>query len=126
RDAPAPPWLARAVDYLEGEIAAGAASVRVRDAAAAAGVHPVHLTRAFRRRFGCTVTAWARRRRVHRTAAELVDARGTLSTVAHGRGFADQSHMNRVFRRETGLLPAAFRDLAEALEAHGPARLHPF
>jgi AraC family transcriptional regulator len=104
----APAWLARVLDGVRDRHGEGS---RVAEVAAEAGVHPVHLARVFRRHLGCTVSEYVRRVRVAR-AASLLGAGARISEVAHGCGFADQSHLTRQFRRETGLTPAAFRRLA--------------
>lgn len=57
--------------------------------------------------------AYAARRR-RGLAASLLGGGAAISEVAHGCGFADQSHLTRQFRRETGLTPAVFRRLAAA------------
>lgn len=111
----APAWLPRAVAYLDDAVRSGAGRVSIADAAVVAGVHPVHLSRVFQRHLGCSVSGWVRRRRVQWAADALTRWRGSLSEVATASGFADQSHMNRIFRRETGALPASYRTLAHAL-----------
>ena len=106
----APPfWLRRARDRLRCE---GASPPRVSELARGAGVHPVSLTRAFRRAYGLSVTEYARRMRVRAAADALASTDEPLARVAFAAGFADQSHLGRVFRHETGLTPAAFRALA--------------
>jgi AraC family transcriptional regulator len=105
----APGWLPRIIGLLQTQIAGGAEHIRVAEAAAVAGVHPVHLSRVFQGHFGCTVSAWIRRRRVQWAAAQLAATDRPLSEVASRAGFADHSHMNRTFRRETALLPSEFR-----------------
>lgn len=83
----------------------------VRDLAAEAGVHPTYLTRRFKRAYGFTVTGYVRHLRV-RDAVRLMAAGTTpLGRVALEAGFADQSHLCRVFKRETGLTPGRFREL---------------
>jgi AraC family transcriptional regulator len=111
RRAATPAWLPMATDFLRDQIASGMQCIRVTDAAAAVGVHPVHLSRVFRGHFGCTVSTWVRRHRVQRVACSLATTNETLSTIATRCGFADHSHMNRSFIRETALLPSGFRGL---------------
>jgi AraC family transcriptional regulator len=84
---------------------------RVDALAAQADVHPVYLARQFRRWFGRSITEHVRRRRVQRVAAAIATAGTELSLIAYETGFADQPHMTRVFARETGATPAAFRAL---------------
>lgn len=107
--AAAPGWLRRVRDRLHDS--AGAAPP-VRELAEAAGVHPVYLARAFRRAYGVPVTEYARRLRV-RAAADRVASTGIpLARIACETGFADQAHLTRELRRETGLTPGALRRAA--------------
>jgi AraC family transcriptional regulator len=84
-------------------------ALRVRALAGAADVHPVHLAREFRRYFGVSVTEYMQRRRAQRAADLLADTRRPLSSLSYDAGYADQSHFCRIFKRETGMTPQAFR-----------------
>jgi AraC family transcriptional regulator len=79
-------------------------------------VHPVYLARAFRARYGCTITQYSHRLRVYSAADRIASTRLPLASVATGAGFADQSHLSRLFKRETGLTPASFRRIAQSSE----------
>jgi AraC-like DNA-binding protein len=83
--------------------------VSVAVLAAELSMHPVALARAFRREYGCSLTAFRRRARVRRAAELLAQTRVPLADVALESGFTDQSHFCRIFRRETGVTPASFR-----------------
>jgi AraC family transcriptional regulator len=80
--------------------------------AEAAGVHPSHLLRVFRARQGCSPGEFVRRRRVAFACRRLSDTRDPLALIALASGFADQSHFCRVFRRQMGVTPAAYRAAA--------------
>ncbi len=82
------------------------------DLAREVGRHPVSLARAFRARFGWSMTEHVRRARVRRAAAWIADTDRPLAQVARRAGFTDQSHLTRVFARELGLTPARYRALA--------------
>jgi AraC family transcriptional regulator len=99
-------WLERVREQLE---APAPASPSLRALSERAGVHPVHLARAFRRAFGCSIGEYARRRQVVHALTLLEDPSLTLSAVACQAGFADQSHMTRRVRAHTGLTPRAWR-----------------
>jgi len=101
-----PGWLARVVEEVEDTFRSPSL---VRDLAAGAGVHPVALARAHRRHFGRSITERIHRRRVSEAAALLASRDRRLSSVAYAAGFADQSHLTRLFKRETGLTPGAYR-----------------
>lgn len=80
----------------------------LRELAQEVGVHPVHLAREFRRRYGCTVGDLQRELRVE-LAKERIRSGAALAAVAAETGFADQSHLTRTFRMATGMTPAEFR-----------------
>ncbi len=101
-----PRWLRRARDFLHAHFTD---DVSLAEAAAAAGVHPSHLARVFRREAGCSVGEYVRTLRVDFACRELARGDRTLAQVALAAGFTDQSHLTRCVRRRTGLTPAAFR-----------------
>ena len=110
-------WLDRARGILH----ESPEDVTLSSLAAAVGLHPVYVARAFRARYGCAVGEYARRLRVDRAAREIVGGTDSLATIAARAGFADQSHFSRVFRRHTGLSPAAYRRACHDAR-HDPAR----
>jgi AraC family transcriptional regulator len=101
-----PAWLLDARDLLHDGLAH---TLRIADIAAAVGVHPIHLARAFRSSFGVSPAAYLRRARLERALAALADNRRSIAEIALDCGFSDQSHFTRVFRRHTGLTPARYR-----------------
>ena len=100
------PWLGETRDRLHADLTARPS---LADLAAAVGVHPVTLARAFRRTFGCTVGEYLRRLRIERAAEQLVAGSQPLAEIALAAGFADQSHFSNVFRRRIGMSPSAYR-----------------
>lgn len=107
-----PSWLIRARQELDDRLSEG---VEVRELAASAGVHPVSMTRAFKRHFGETVTAYRLRGRLRRAVALLVRGSDTISEVASECGFSDHAHFCRQFRRATGVSPSRYRRLTGRL-----------
>jgi AraC family transcriptional regulator len=105
----APPWVLHVRDALHD---AFPRTISVSHLATAIGVHPVYLTRAFRARFGCAVTEYVQRLRIRAAAHRLACSSQPLCGVACATGFADQSHLTRVFKRDTGVTPGQFRRLA--------------
>jgi AraC family transcriptional regulator len=79
------------------------------EVAAAVGVHPTHLARAFRLQFGVSVGEYGRRLRIARAASDVAETELSLSVISHRAGFADQSHFTRLFRRYVGTTPARYR-----------------
>jgi AraC-like DNA-binding protein len=76
--------------------------------AALVGVSRYQLLRAFTRGHGLPPHAWLRSLRAERARALI--ARGSaLGETALQCGFADQSHMNRIFIRHFGYTPGGWR-----------------
>jgi AraC family transcriptional regulator len=103
---PAPPWLRRAREYLESHYAE---SLTVRALAAEVGVHRVHLSRTFRRYFGCGIAEYVRRLRVHAVCRRVGEGRQRFGTIAADLGFSDESHMGRSFHAVMGCTPSRYR-----------------
>jgi AraC family transcriptional regulator len=100
------PWLGETRDRLHADLTV---RLSLAELAAAVGVHPVTLARAFRRTFGCTVGEYLRRLRIERAADQLATGDQPLAEIALAAGFADQSHFSNVFRRRVGMSPSAYR-----------------
>jgi AraC family transcriptional regulator len=101
-----PRWLQTAEELLR---ARTCESVRLGELAAAVGVSPTHLARAFRVHYGLSVGEYGRRLRLEAAAAELACSDRPLAAIAAEAGFADQSHFTRLFTRYAGTTPARYR-----------------
>jgi AraC family transcriptional regulator len=77
--------------------------------AAAVGLHPVHLCRAFPQRFGVTIGAYLRALRVDCAARQLVATERPLADIALDAGFSSQAHLTRELKKHLGTTPAAYR-----------------
>ena len=93
------------------EVAERIATTDIPVAALAAelSMHPVALVRAFRREYGCSLTAYRRRARIRRAMELLSSTNMPLAEVALESGITDQSHLCRVFKGDVGVTPAFFR-----------------
>lgn len=101
-----PGWLGRVQAMIE---EGKGRPPTVTELAREAGVHPVYLTRAFRRFRGQTPGAMLRRARARRAAAMLARSREAIASIALECGFADQASFTRAFARATSMSPQAFR-----------------
>jgi AraC family transcriptional regulator len=101
-----PRWLRSARELIREECASDLGLARI---AAEVGMHPVSVTRAFRRHFRCTPGDYLRRCRLSRAAAMLADTDAPLSLIAQACGFFDQAHLTRCFVAGYGLPPARYR-----------------
>jgi AraC family transcriptional regulator len=94
--------LDRCVDYLD---AHPMEVHRLVDVAKIAGVHPMHLAKLFRGRFGFSMGEYLRRRRIAWACGQLASGVGNITAVALEAGFADHAHFTRTFVRITGCTP---------------------
>ena len=101
-----PRWLRHARELLHDRLGD---PLTLSAVAGAVGIHPSHLARTFRKRFGCTMGEYVRRLRVERASHDLATSSTSLSEISAGAGFFDQSHFSKVFRRHTGMTPAEYR-----------------
>jgi AraC family transcriptional regulator len=103
-----PKWLVTVTEYLR---ARAGSAIRLDEVARVANVHPAHLNRVFRARYGYSIGEYIRRMRVDLAAHELVHSTRSLADIALSQGFADQSHFSRAFVRLTGFTPGQYRRL---------------
>lgn len=102
-----PRWLLTAKDFIHAEFAL---NPTLDEIAAAASVHPVHLSRIFRRHFRCTIAEYIRRLRVESACSALTKSNKSLVDIAAACGFSDQSHFSRNFKRIMNVTPAEYRN----------------
>jgi AraC family transcriptional regulator len=119
-----PAWLRRVREALDESYlqAPGLA-----DLAAVGDVHPVHLSREFRKRYGITIGEYIRKRRIEHASGLLANSGMPMAEIASQCGFSDQSHFCALFKKYSGMTPAKFRDLSERprLEDLKPTKLVP-
>jgi len=106
-----PRWLRIAREYLESNFLR---PLSLAEIAGAAGVHRVHLSREFRRYFSTTVGEFLRRKRIEHGCHLVSTTPIALAEIAMTCGFSDQSHFSATFRRQVGLTPARFRQMAQS------------
>jgi AraC family transcriptional regulator len=99
-------WMKPVVEFLHANFRR---PVSLGEIAWVAGVHPVHLTRSFRRVHGCTTGDYVRDLRIKYVLAGLAKTDLPITRVALDAGFSDLSHFCQVFRRKLGVSPSAFR-----------------
>jgi AraC family transcriptional regulator len=101
-----PPWLARAIDILNSRYTR---PLSLNAVAEEVGIHPMHLTRTFRRFFGHSIGEHLRELRVLHACRLLATSDRPLAEIAASAGFCDPSHLCRAVRGRTGLTPGALR-----------------
>ncbi|WP_431099339.1 helix-turn-helix domain-containing protein [Polaromonas aquatica] len=97
--------LHRARDHLAADLLA---PPTLTELAHAAGLSKFQLLRRFEKAFGLTPHAWLLQQRAER-ARSLIRSGAGLAQTAAACGFADQSHMTRLFARQFGFTPGAWQ-----------------
>ncbi|MDE3154620.1 MAG: helix-turn-helix transcriptional regulator [Acidobacteriota bacterium] len=101
-----PGWLHRVRELLHARFAE---PLTLDEIAATAGVHRVHLARAFREWQSCTIGEYVRNLRLEFVCRELATSSAPLAELALAAGFSDQSHCTRIFKRHLGMTPGRYR-----------------
>jgi AraC family transcriptional regulator len=111
---PIPCHTAKCVQRAEEFIRANRTDpLSLKSVADAARVHPSYLSRVFRKHQGMTVGQFIRWLRVKEAQRILSSSATPLAAIASECGFADQSHLFRVFRAVVGITPAEYRRQAQ-------------
>ncbi len=98
-----------------------AGPLSLRDVASAVGMSPGHLTTRVRERTGRTVLEWITERRMLEARRLLAAGDVPVAAVAREVGFPDAGYFARVFRREHGVSPTAWRGPLTPTPAAGPS-----
>jgi AraC-like DNA-binding protein len=96
----------RVIDYLD---AHSSEELGVETLAGIACLSPYHFIRVFARQTGLTPHAWLMQVRA-RKAQELLRRGQAIADVAAQTGFADQSHLTKIFKRILGYTPGQLRN----------------
>jgi AraC family transcriptional regulator len=98
--------LYRVYEYVEGHLGS---RLTLTDLASATGLSPYHFSRSFKQAAGIGPWRYVMQRRLERAKILMRQSDRSLALIAQEVGFADQSHLTAVFRREMGLTPGQFR-----------------
>lgn len=101
-----PLWLKNVRDYLHENYRE---EFTMSELTVIAGVHSTHLTRSFRKHFGCSVGEYLRHLRIEASRKELACTKRSISDIAVSFGFYDQAHFAKAFKKQTGITPASYR-----------------
>lgn len=111
---PLPASIARARARIDDD---PTAKVSLADLATTTGLSRFQVLRGFSRELGLTPHAYVIQRRMH-LARRLLASGAGLAATAIAAGFADQSHMTRVFVRHLGVTPGAYAAAVSGAARH--------
>ena len=101
-----PERLQRVRDYVEAHLDDDLSLTVLADIAC---LSPYHFSRSFMQTTGVGPHRYVIQRRIERAKRLLRQTGQPLALVAQEAGFADQSHLTQMFRREMGVTPGRFR-----------------
>ncbi len=104
--ADAPPYITRVIGYCREHLAD---PIGVEDMARAAGLSRYHFTRRFHAARGVSPGKFLAGLRLQEAVRLVQDTRLAVKDIALKCGFADANYFCKVFRRQFGVAPAAFR-----------------
>ena len=100
-------WQARkAITYIDSHLES---RLDVRILAKLVSFSKSHFSRAFKQSLGLPPMTYVKMRRLERAKALMTSTNQQLTEIALICGFADQSHLNRSFRRVIGVSPGRWR-----------------
>lgn len=83
-------------------------SLSLEDISLKISVHPVTISKNFRRYFGYTLGEYRRKIKIEKSISLIKETNMSLSEIAFYCQFSDQSHFIRNFKKYTGYLPSKF------------------
>jgi AraC-like DNA-binding protein len=104
------PEIKKICAYIENNISS---PINVRSILDQSSFSHTHLLRLFKQNFDCSIAAYIRSRRMNIAKYLLINSKMQVKEIALESGFQDLQHFNKVFRREFGMSPRAFRAEAQ-------------
>jgi AraC family transcriptional regulator len=101
-----PPWITSLYELLHDE---DNTHWTLTSLSQTLNVHPVTISKVFPRFFKTTIGDYIRKIKTEKSLGDLARKSIPLEEIALKHGFADHAHFTRVFKKNTGLTPSAYR-----------------
>ncbi|BDA66277.1 transcriptional regulator, AraC family [Calothrix sp. PCC 7716] len=98
--------LRRVIDYMQANLAQ---DLSILDLATLANMSESHFSRSFKQSVGITPYQYLLQQRVERAKQLLKQQAISISDIALDCGFANQTHLTKVFRQMTGMTPKTYQ-----------------
>jgi AraC family transcriptional regulator len=98
--------LKRIIDYMQANLTQ---DLSILDLATLTGMSESHFSRSFKQSVGIAPYRYLMQQRVERAKQLLKKQSIAISTIALDCGFANQTHLTKVFRQMTGITPKAYQ-----------------
>jgi hypothetical protein len=104
-----PHWVQELKEIIQDQIDTDM-SLSLREVSESLQVHPAYLSREFSKYFdSLTFGAYLRKLRIEKAVKLLETTKYSLAEIALISGFSDQSHFTRIFKKQMGLPPSAYK-----------------
>jgi len=105
----APEWTRELKEMIQDQMDTNM-SMSLQQASDELEINPAYLSREFSRYFdNLSFGNYIRKMRIEKAVVLMQTPSYTLTEIAYLTGFSDQSHFNRIFKKQTGENPSAFR-----------------
>lgn len=74
-------------------------------------IHPVTLSKYFKKYFNCTLGEYRRRIKIERALQLIRGSQYSLTEIAYRCNFTDQAHFTKTFQGVTGMLPGQYKKI---------------
>jgi AraC family transcriptional regulator len=101
-----PRWFERLEEMIRADFTT---ALTVTGLAARVGLHPVHLSRTWRRFRRCSIGDFVHRLRIDTACRRMATEPVALADLSLEVGFSDQSQFSRAFKQVTGTTPGRYR-----------------
>ncbi len=98
--------LAQVIDYIQANLAE---DLSILDLATLTSMSESHFSRSFKQSVGISPYQYLIQQRVERAKQLLKQPASSISDIAVDCGFANQTHLTKVFRQITGMTPKAYQ-----------------
>jgi len=82
---------------------------RVRDYAAAQGLHPNYLNNVLKSKTGKPISTWITDKTIAEAKSLLQNSSASIKQIAYQLGFAESTHFSNYFKKQTEMSPVEFR-----------------
>ena len=100
-------YVGKAITLIQYDLTA---DLSLNSIAGQLNVNSSYLSRLFHKECGCTLTEYVNTQRIERAVVLLGDENKRIQDVANECGFQDTTYFIRVFKKQLGVTPAAYRE----------------
>lgn len=109
KDKKAPEWAGALKEMIQDQLDTHM-SLSLQQASAELEINPAYLSREFSKYFdNLSFGEYMRKMRIEKAIGLIAATNYSLTEIAYLTGFSDQSHFNRIFKKQTGQSPSAFK-----------------